>query len=107
MASSPSDQWIGNSYNIKPEIADQISIGYVQGFKKNNYELTTELYYKNIQNQVDYKNGADIYTVKDVESQLLYGIGRANGLEFLLKKKEGQFTGWISYTLSKTERKIK
>ena len=105
-ASTPSDQWIGNSYNIRPEIADQISIGYVQGFKKNNYELSTELYYKNIQNQVDYKNGADIYTVKDVESQLLYGIGRAYGLEFLLKKKEGQFTGWISYTLSKTERKI-
>jgi len=105
-ASSPADQWIGNSYNILPEIADQISIGFVQGFKKNNYELSTELYYKNIQNQVDYKNGADIYTVKDVESQLLYGIGRAYGLEFLLKKKEGFFTGWISYTLSKTERKI-
>ena len=105
-ASTPADQWIGNSYNILPEIADQISIGYVQGFKKNNYELSTELYYKNIQNQVDYKNGADIYTVKDVESQLLYGIGRAYGLELLLKKKEGQFTGWISYTLSKTERKI-
>lgn len=105
-ASSPSDQWIGNSYNIQPEIADQISIGYVQGFKKNNYELSTELYYKNIQNQVDYKDGADINTIKDVESVLLYGIGRAYGLEFLLKKKEGQFTGWISYTLSKTERKI-
>jgi hypothetical protein len=105
-ASSPSDQWIGNSYNIQPEIADQISIGYVQGFKKNNFELSTEVYYKNIQNQVDYKDGADINTVKDVESQLLYGIGRAYGLEFLLKKKEGQFTGWISYTLSKTERKI-
>jgi hypothetical protein len=105
-ASTPADQWIGNSYNILPEIADQISIGYVQGFKKNNYELSTELYYKNIQNQVDYKNGADIYTVKDVESQLLYGIGRAYGLEFLLKKKEGLFTGWVSYTLSKTERKI-
>jgi len=105
-ASTPADQWIGNSYNILPEIADQVSIGYVQGFKKNNYELSTEVYYKNIQNQVDYKNGADIYTVKDVESQLLYGIGRAYGLEFLLKKKEGLFTGWVSYTLSKTERKI-
>jgi hypothetical protein len=105
-ASSPADQWIGNSYNIQPEIADQLSIGYVQGFKKNNFELSTELYYKNIQNQVDYKDGADINTIKDVESVLLYGIGRAYGLEFLLKKKEGQFTGWISYTLSKTERKI-
>ena len=105
-ASSPADQWIGNSYNIQPEIADQVSIGYVQGFKKNNFELSSELYYKNIQNQVDYKDGADINTIKDVESVLLYGIGRAYGLEFLLKKKEGQFTGWISYTLSKTERKI-
>ena len=105
-ASSPADQWIGNSYNIQPEIADQVSIGYVQGFKKNNFELSTELYYKNIQNQVDYKDGADINTIKDVESVLLFGIGRAYGLEFLLKKKEGQFTGWISYTLSKTERKI-
>jgi hypothetical protein len=105
-ASSPSDQWIGNSYNIKPEIADQISIGYVQGFKKNNFELSAELYYKNIQNQVDYKDGADINTIKDVESVLLYGIGRAYGLEFLLKKKEGLFTGWVSYTLSKSERKI-
>ena len=105
-ATSPADQWIGNSYNILPEIADQISIGYVQGFKKNNIELSTEMYYKNIQNQVDYKDGANINTVKDVESELLYGIGRAYGLEFLLKKKEGILSGWIGYTLSKTERKI-
>ena len=105
-ATSPADQWIGNSYNILPEIADQISIGYVQGFKKNNIELSTEMYYKNIQNQVDYKDGANINTVKDVESELLNGIGRAYGLEFLLKKKEGILSGWIGYTLSKTERKI-
>ena len=105
-ASSPADQWIGNSYNILPEIADQISIGYVQGFKKNFFELSTEVYFKNLQNQVDYKDGADINTIKDVEAELLYGIGRAYGLEVLLKKKEGLFTGWISYTLSKTERKI-
>ena len=106
VASSPSDQWIGNSYNIKPEIADQISVGYVTKVFKSNFEFTTEAYYKYLQNQVDYKDGAEINTVSDVESVLLYGIGRAYGLEFLLKKKEGRLTGWIGYTLSKTERKI-
>jgi hypothetical protein len=105
-ASSPSDQWIGNSYNIKPEIADQISLGYVQGFQNNNFELSTEFYFKNLQNQLDYKDGAEINTLADVESALLYGIGRAYGIELLFKKKEGILTGWISYTLSKTERKI-
>ncbi len=106
VASSPSDQWIGNSYNIKPEIADQISVGYVTKVFKSNFEFTTEAYYKYLQNQIDYKDGAEINTVSDVESVLLYGIGRAYGLEFLLKKKEGRLTGWIGYTLSKTERKI-
>jgi hypothetical protein len=105
-SSSPSDQWIGNSYNIQPEIADQFSIGHVQLFKQNIYEMSTELYYKSLQNQLDYKDGAEINTLADVESALLYGIGRAYGIEWLLKKREGIFTGWISYTLSKTERKI-
>lgn len=105
-SSSPSDQWIGNSYNIQPEMADQFSIGHVQLFKQNIYEMSTELYYKSLQNQLDYKDGAEINTLADVESALLYGIGRAYGIEWLLKKREGIFTGWISYTLSKTERKI-
>ncbi len=106
VASSPSDQWIGNSYNIKPEIADQLSLGYVTKLFKSNFEFTAETYYKYLQNQIDYKDGAEINTVSDVESVLLYGIGRAYGLELLLKKKEGRLTGWIGYTLSKTERKI-
>ncbi len=106
VASSPSDQWIGNSYNIKPEIADQLSLGYVTKLFKSNFEFTAETYYKYLQNQIDYKDGAEINTVSDVESVLLYGIGRAYGLELLLKKKEGRLTGWVGYTLSKTERKI-
>ncbi len=103
---NPTDQWIGNSYNIKPEIADQFSVGYYRNFGGNRYEMSIESYYKSMQNQVDYKNGADINTVPDVESELLYGIGRAYGLEFLLKKKTGKLTGWLSYTLSRTERQI-
>jgi hypothetical protein len=106
VASSPSDQWIGNSYNIKPEVADQLSVGYVTKLFKSNFEFTAEGYYKYLQNQIDYKDGAEINTVSDVESVLMYGIGRAYGVELLLKKKEGRLTGWIGYTLSKTERKI-
>jgi hypothetical protein len=105
-ASSPSDQWIGNSYNIKPELADQTSIGYSRNFKNNTYELGAELYYKKMQNQLDYKDGTNINTIADVESALLYGIGRAYGFELLAKKKMGIVSGWISYTLSKAERKI-
>jgi hypothetical protein len=105
-SSNPTDQWIGSSYNIKPEIADQVSLGYFRNFADNKYEFSAETYYKSLQNQVDYKNGADINTAKDVESELLYGKGRAYGLELFLKKKAGRFTGWASYTLSRTERQI-
>lgn len=103
---SPTDQWIGNSYNIKPEIADQVSLGFSKNFKDNAIELNAETYYKSMQHQIDYRDGADINTVPDIESELLFGKGRAYGLEILLKKKEGKLTGWIGYTLSKTERKI-
>jgi hypothetical protein len=105
-STSPTDAWIGNSYNIKPEIADQIGIGYFRNFSDNLFEFSAETYYKNMQNQVDYKNGANLTTSQDVESELLYGVGRAYGIELFLKKRKGKFTGWLSYTLSRTERKI-
>jgi hypothetical protein len=104
--SNPTDLWIPSSPNVKPEIADQISLGYYRNFKDNNYEFSTEVYYKTMLNQIDYKNGAELRANADVESQLLYGKGRAYGLELFLKKKTGRFTGWISYTLSKTEIQI-
>jgi hypothetical protein len=103
---NPTDQWVGNSYNIKPEIGDQLSLGYFQNFADNKYEFSVETYYKWMQNQVDYKNGADINTAPDVESELLFGRGRAYGVELLLKKKTGRLTGWVGYTLSRTERQI-
>jgi hypothetical protein len=104
--STPTDQWVANSYNIKPEISDQISLGYFRNFKSNKYQASIETYYKDLQNQVDYKNGADINSSPDIESELLYGKGRAYGVELLIKKTQGKFTGWVGYTLSKTERKI-
>src|SRR5699024_2574446 len=60
MGGSPTDQWIGDSYNIKPEIADQFSVGYSQNFYSNNYEMNVETYYKKMQNQMDFKDGADM-----------------------------------------------
>jgi len=103
---SPTDQWIGNSYNIKPEVADQVSLGFSKNFNDNMFELNAETYYKTMKNQIDYRDGADINTVPDIESELLFGKGRAYGLEILFKKNKGRLTGWIGYTLSKTERKI-
>lgn len=104
--SSPTDKWVSTNNNIKPEIADQGSIGYFKNLSGNQYEFNAELYYKYMQNQIDYKNGSDVTFASEVETQLLNGIGRAYGLELLFKKKTGKLTGWASYSLSRTERKI-
>ncbi|HEY1040709.1 MAG TPA: TonB-dependent receptor, partial [Bacteroidia bacterium] len=105
-ASTPTDLWIMSSANVKPEISDQISLGYYQNFKDNLYEFSTEIYYKEMQNQIDYRNGANTRANDKIEGELLYGDGRAYGIEFFLKKKYGKFNGWIGYTLSRTEKKI-
>ncbi|MDL1913402.1 MAG: TonB-dependent receptor [Bergeyella sp.] len=101
-------QWIGNSYTIRPGISDQVGAGYSRNLKKNAYELNAEVYYKSLQNQIDFKNPSQIlfYSGQDIESELLFGKGRAYGLELIAKKKTGKLTGWFSYTLSKSERKI-
>ena len=105
-SSTPTDLYVMSSNNIKPEIADQLSTGWFKNFKDNTYEFSAEIYYKWLQNQIDYKDGAQLLVNQDVESQLTYGTGRAYGLELFLKKKYGQFNGWIGYTLSRTERKF-
>jgi CarboxypepD_reg-like domain/TonB-dependent Receptor Plug Domain len=105
--SSPTDKWLASTNIIKPEVADQVSVGYYKNLHDNNYELSLEAYYKTMQNQVDYKDGADVFINSDaIETQLLFGKGRAYGIEMLFKKKTGRFNGWVSYTLSKTERRI-
>jgi outer membrane receptor protein involved in Fe transport len=104
--SSPTDKWIPNSNIIKPEISDQVSLGYFRNFKDNAFEFSVEGYYKWMQNQIDYRDGADENKNETIETELLFGKGRAYGIEFLLKKKQGKFTGWIGYTLSRTEKQI-
>jgi hypothetical protein len=105
-SNSPTDLWLPSSNNIKPEIADQVSLGYYRNFKDNKYEFSSEVYYKKLGNQIDYRNGAQLIANENVESQLLSGKGRAYGWELFLKKKTGKLTGWISYTLSRTELQI-
>ncbi len=100
---NPTDSWLPSSNNIKPEIADQIALGYFKNFKDNTYEFSIETYYKVLQNTIDYRTGATISLNPTVEGELLYGKGRAYGLEFYLKRGKGKFTGWISYTLARTE----
>ncbi|WP_246001586.1 TonB-dependent receptor plug domain-containing protein [Mucilaginibacter gracilis] len=105
-SSSPTDLYVMSSNNIKPEIADQVSTGWFRNFDDNQFEFSAEVYYKWLQNQIDYKDGAQLIANQDVESQLVYGSGRAYGLELFLKKKYGRFNGWIGYTLSRTEDKF-
>lgn len=102
--STPIDVWLPTTDIVKPEIANQVSLGYFKNFAENEYETSVEVYYKNMENQVDYENGADIYFNAQIESQLVFGQGHAYGVELFLRKNYGDFTGWLSYTLSKSER---
>lgn len=105
-AGNPTDVYIPSSKNVKVEYADQYTAGYFRNFHQDDFEFSTEFYYKKLYNQIDYRDGANINFNEYLEGELLYGKGRAYGAEFLLRKKTGDFTGWISYTLSKSERKI-
>jgi hypothetical protein len=103
---TPIDLWIPSSNNVKPQIADQIALGYFRNFKENAYETSLEIYYKDMKNQVDYRTGAELVFNEDVESQLLFGKGWSYGAELYVKKNIGDLTGWVSYTWAKTERKF-
>lgn len=100
---SPTDIWkLSDSY-IPPTSSNHYSLGYYQNFDNNKWESYIEMYYKSLDNQVAYKNGADLLYNENLETELLSGEGRSYGAEFFLKKNEGDFTGWLSYTLSRSE----
>jgi hypothetical protein len=105
-STTPFDLWVPSNINILPEIADQYTAGYFRNFKNNMYETSVEIYYKSMRNQIDYRNGANLILNSKVESQLVFGKGWGYGAEFLIRKKYGKLTGWISYTLSKAKRKF-
>ena len=103
---SPTDVWKISDAHIKPLIGNQIALGYYQNFLSNTVESSVEVYYKRTVNNLDYKSGAELILNPDLEVDLLSGIGRAYGIEFLIKKKYGRLNGWISYTYSRSELKV-
>lgn len=101
---TPLDVWMPSDNYIKPQIADQVALGYFRNINEGAYSLEVETFYKKIQNRLDYIDGADLIANNAIEQVILNGRMRAYGLEIMVKKNEGKFNGWISYTLSKSEQ---
>ncbi|WP_033962341.1 TonB-dependent receptor [Psychroserpens jangbogonensis] len=101
---TPLDVWTPSGKYAKPQILDQIAVGYFRNFSNNMYSVEFETYYKTVKNRIDYIDGADLIANDAIEQVILNGRARAYGLEFLLRKNEGRFTGWLAYTLSKSEQ---
>ena len=106
-ASTPLDIYTPVTNNIKPLIADQLTLGYFRNFNENVFETSAEVYYKDLKNQLDYVDNSNLLLNKYLEADLVQGKGRAYGLEMYVKKAKGRLNGWVSYTLSKTERQVR
>ena len=105
---SPTDTWKISDTNIEPQTADQYSIGLYNNLKIKGeiFEATLEGYYKNLDNMLDYKVGAELILNQNLETEVIQGKGKAYGIEFLLKKPNGRLNGWIGYTYSRTFLKL-
>ncbi|MFV5697701.1 TonB-dependent receptor [Flavobacterium sp. ZT3R17] len=101
---TPLDVWTPSDNFIKPQIADQVALGYFKNLKDGIYSLEVETYYKKVKNRLDYIDGANLIANKAIEQVILNGELRSYGLEIMFRKNEGKFNGWISYTLSKSEQ---
>lgn len=102
----PFNTWSPSNYYLKPQIADQVAIGYFRNFKDNTLEFSAETYYKDIDNVTDFADNARLFFNKDLSTEYRQGDSWSYGLELMLQKKEGKITGFTSYTWSKTQRKI-
>ena len=101
---TPLDVWMPSGKYIKPQLLDQYAIGYFKSIKNADYSIETEVFYKDIQNRIDYINGANLVANDQIETVILNGKARAYGLEILFKKNEGKLKGWVAYTLSRSEQ---
>lgn len=101
---TPLDVWTPSGKYAKPQILDQYAMGYFRNFSNNKYSLELETFYKTVQNRIDYIDGANLIANDAIEQVILNGRAKAYGLELLLRKNEGRFTGWLAYTLSKSEQ---
>lgn len=102
---TPVDVWTPSGEFIKPQLSNQYAFGFYKNFKDQKYSLELEAYYKNVDNRIDYIDGSDLIGNNNIETEILNGEARAYGLEFLLRKNTGKFTGWLAYTLSKSEQR--
>ncbi len=103
---SPADMWAPVNPYIRPQIGDQLALGYFHNFTKDHIEFSAEIYYKHMANQIDFKPLPDLFLNDRLETEVLSGEGRAYGLELMVEKNHGKLNGWISYTLSRTVREI-
>jgi hypothetical protein len=103
---TPLDIWFPTNTNIQPRRVDQVALGYFRNFKNNMFETSVEVYYKTVENSIDFKDNAFLIANRLLEGEVRIGSGEAYGAEFLVRKNEGKFTGWISYTLSRAWREI-
>lgn len=101
----PTDIWVPSTYRVRPQIGWQYAAGFFKNFKDNVWETSVELYYKTMENQIEYEEG---FTpgIGDPEERFTFGRGWSYGAEFLVNKTRGRFTGWLGYTLSWTWRKF-
>ncbi len=106
-ATLPSDIYIPSSKQTKPQFSSQYAIGYFKNFKKNQFETSIEVYYKDMDNQVLFDEGNELSDLNDLDKGLVYGKGESYGIEAFVKKKYGKISGWISYTLSWTNQQFK
>lgn len=102
---SPTDTWKLSDLNIKPQEANQYALGFYKNLKDNTFEISLEGYYKTSENVLDFKTGADLLLNETIEREVLQGEGRAYGVELLIRKRKGNFNGWLGYTYSKSELK--
>ena len=102
---TPLDVWTPSGKFIKPQLSNQYAIGYFKNLKDRVYSFEVEAYYKTVDNRIDYIDGSDLIGQNTIETEILNGEARAYGLEFLLRKSKGDFTGWLAYTISKSEQR--
>jgi hypothetical protein len=102
---TPIDVWAPSGKFIDPQLLDQVAVGLFKTFDNNRYNLELEGFYKSIQNRLDYIDGAELIANNAIEQVLLTGKARAKGIEMLFRKNEGKLTGWLAYTLSRSEQK--
>ena len=98
--------WVPSGPNIKPQQADQFSMGFTSKILRRQFEFSVEAYYKLMYNQIDYKDHANMLINQLIEGELRFGDGWSYGIESMLRKSKGKFTGWISYTYSRTMKQI-